>query len=516
MSTATDTLPQRPSVSAAEIFPHAASRHPDKTALITGDRSFTYTELDQFSDRVAHGLRFRGLETGDVISIFAQNSWRWLVAYHGILKAGGVVNPVNVMLTGPELEYVLNDCGAVGLFLGAPEEERVRESLNELDLSFRITMDADFDSFIDTAPAPSSPDEMLAWNDREPSDLGSIGYTSGTTGHPKGALQSLESVLLNCAHTATMHGKVHDDIVLTALPAAHVYGNVAINGTFLVGGTVILMERFDPTDALATIATHGVSVFEGVPTMYSLMLATPEVDSTDLRNLRVSTVGGQTFSPVITEKWEARTGSPLLELWGMTEVSGLGTTHSVHAPAAPASIGVSLPGMDLAILPLDGNEGLVATGDAGELAVRGPLVMLGYHGLPEATAKVLDEDGWLRTGDVAWEDATGHVYIVDRLKDVIFTSGYNVYPAEIERVVAMHLAVAMVAVGREPDEVKGEIAVGYVVVRDDGSVTAEELLDFCQTRLANYKRPRRIEFVESLPTTSSGKIMRRKLGDTPS
>ncbi|MDF3281144.1 MULTISPECIES: AMP-binding protein [unclassified Gordonia (in: high G+C Gram-positive bacteria)] len=501
----------RPAVSLAELLPWAALRHPDRVALITSTRTLTYAELDALSNRVASALRDRGFGVGDVVSLFGQNSWQWIVAYHGVLKVGGVVNPINVMLTGPELNYVLNDCGARGLFLGADEAERVGEFLGDIDLVVNVTFDAAFDELLAAGDAAEFPIAQ-----RQPRDLGSIGYTSGTTGHPKGAMQSLESVLLNCAHTATMHGKTHRDVILSALPAAHVYGNVAINGTFLAGGTVVLMERFDPGVAFGLMAEHGVTVFEGVPAMYSMLLAAPDMATTDLSGLRVSTVGGQTFSPIIIEQWEKLTGAPLLELWGMTELSGLGTTHSVYAPACPGSIGVSLPGNEIAVAPIDGSTDPVPMGEAGELMVRGPLVMLGYHGRPEATAEVLSEDGWLRTGDVAYQNDSGHAFIVDRLKDMIITAGYNVYPAEIERVVAAHPDVAMVAIGRRPDAVKGEIAVAYVVLRADREPDKDSILAFCVDRLAAYKRPRDVVFVDQLPTTSSGKLLRRKLSELDS
>lgn len=498
----------RPRVGLAELLPWAAQRDADRTALITGTRSLTYGELDALSNRVASVLLDNGFRVGDVVSLFGQNSWQWIVAYHGVLKAGGVVNPVNVMLTGPELRYVLDDCGAKGLFLGAPEADRVNSHIADLPLALRVSFDDAFDDLLGSG----SPEPVVV-PERAPRDLGSIGYTSGTTGHPKGAMQSLESVLLNCAHTATMHGKTAGDVILSALPAAHVYGNVAINGTFLAGGTVILMERFDAVGALQLIEKHGVTIFEGVPAMYSMLLAAPEIGSADLTSIRVSTVGGQTFSPIVIERWESLTGAPLLELWGMTELSGLGTTHSVYAPPCPGSIGVSLPGNDIAIAPTDGTAGPVPVGQPGELIIRGPLVMLGYHGRPEATADVLGSDGWLHTGDVAYLDEGGHAFIVDRLKDMIITAGYNVYPAEIERVVAAHPDVAMVAVGRRPDAVKGEIAVAYVVVRAGASPGADAILGFCGDRLAAYKRPRDVVFVDQLPTTSSGKLMRRKLSE---
>lgn len=498
----------RPTVGVAEILPYAAQRAPDDVALITGTRTLTYAQLDALSDRVAAALIGRGFAPGQVVSLFGPNSWQWITAYHGILKAGCVVNPINVMLTGPELRYVLDDCSAAGLFLGPAEAARVAEHIADARPTLRVTLDAAFDELLDAAP-----EDHRAPAPRGPREAGSIGYTSGTTGHPKGAVQSLESVLLNCAHTATMHGKNERDVILSALPAAHVYGNVAINGTFLAGGTVVLMERFDPAEALRLIELHRVTVFEGVPAMYSMLLALPDIGGADLSSIRVSTVGGQTFSTVVIEKWEKLTGAPLLELWGMTELSGLGTTHSVHAPPCPGSIGVSLPGLDIAIAPTDGSEGPVPPGVPGELIVRGPLVMLEYLGRPDATADALDAQGWLHTGDVAYLDESGHAFVVDRLKDMIITAGYNVYPAEIERVIAEHPDVAMVAVGRRADEIKGELAVAYVVPRSDAQPDAAAILDFCSGRLAAYKRPRDVVFVESLPTTSSGKLLRRKLRD---
>lgn len=304
------TVHSRPRVSLAELLPYAAQTTPEAIALITDEGSFTYSELDEKSNAVASALLDLGLERGQVVSLFGQNSMRWLTTYHGILKAGGVVNPINVMLSGPELSFVLSDCAAVGLFIGAAEAERIRSHLSQTGLEFMVTLDADWDRLVDEASNFEIPEV-----DRGPTELGSIGYTSGTTGHPKGAMQSLQSVLLNCAYTATMHGKVASDIVFSALPLAHVYGNVAVNGTLLAGGTVVLKERFDAVDVLKTIEAEKITVVEGVPAMYAMMLARHEVESTDFRSLRVSTVGGQTFSPIVDREMgvsDSRTASRIM------------------------------------------------------------------------------------------------------------------------------------------------------------------------------------------------------------
>lgn len=326
-------------------------------------------------------------------------------------------------------------------------------------------------------------------------------------------MQSQQAVLLNCSLTATMHGRTENDVVVTALPAPHVYGNVAINGTFLVGGTVVLMERFVAEEALALITKHRATMFEGVPAMYSMLLSSEALADADLSALRVCTVGGQTISLSTIDAWQERSGAPLLELWGMTEISGLGTTHAVYSPRVPGSIGVSLPGVQVRVADLEDVSLDATPGSPGELMVRGPIVMMGYFGNDAETAKTIEPDGWLHTGDIATVDENGYFFVVDRRKDLIITGGYNVYPAEIERVLSAHPAVAMVAVGPVPNDVKGELACAYVVLRAGSSPSEDELIEFTRDKLAAYKRPRVVRFVSELPTTSTGKIMRRKLSE---
>jgi long-chain acyl-CoA synthetase len=497
-----------------DILRVAAARWGPKTALITARRSLSFAELDELSDRVAAALGQRGIVAGDRVSLLAQNRWEWIVAYHGVLKAGAVVNPLNVMLTNDEVAYVANDCGASAIFCEGARAAAMRTlALDVPSLAHVISFDGEEGGA--TAFASLLEDDAGAPPHFEPDWLGlsTIGYTSGTTGRPKGAMQSHRAVLLNCALTATMHGRSERDTVVTALPAPHVYGNVAINGTFLAGGTVVLMARFDAAEALALVDRHRATLIEGVPTMYAMMLAAPEIERAGLSSLTRSTVGGQTISTAVIREWERRThGAPLLELWGMTELAGLGTTHAIHAPNVHGSIGVALPGIEVRVLSLEDRSTQAAFGEAGELCVRGPLNTLGYYGRPDWTSDAIDGNGWLHTGDVAHMDADGYFYVVDRLKDMLITGGYNVYPAEIERVVAMHPAVAMVAIGRIADEVKGEVARAYVVLRPGASATEADIVEHCRPHLAAYKLPRSVRFVADLPKTSSGKIMRRELG----
>jgi len=496
----------------AQILPLAAARFGDKTALITADRTLSFTDLDSASTRVAGALRSRGITPGQTVSLYSQNRWEWLVAYHGALKAGAVVNPINVMLTTTEVAYVLRNARSAAVFVGEEQAGTLVEATAHIPQECSVIVfgssdvpgTVEFRTLLDTpgdrAPVEPRPDETCT-----------IGYTSGTTGNPKGAVQSNRAVIQNFGLTATMHGRSENDIVVTALPAPHVYGNVAINSTWLVGGTVVLMERFAPAKALELIGEHRATMFEGVPAMYSAMLSDPALGSADLSSLIRCTVGGQTIPESTIERWEQRCGAPLIELWGMTEVSGLGTTHPIHAQGPKGSIGIPMPGMEVRLADLQDPARDAAPGVAGELLIRGPIVMKGYFGNDEATREVLDDSGWLRTGDVARRDENGFLFVVDRLKDMIITGGYNIYPAEIERVLSAHPEVAMVSVGAVPDSVKGELACAYVVRTVGSELTENEIIEFSAQHLASYKRPRMVRFVGDLPKTSSGKIMRRKL-----
>jgi long-chain acyl-CoA synthetase len=494
-----------------QILTAAAAARPDKTALITATRSLTYAELDDASTRVAGALLRRGVRPGRVVSLFGPNSWQWIVAYHAILKAGAIVNPINSMLTPPEVAYILGDAESTAIFTTAAQVPTVADLTGDLpELASVFALDAAVagrESLMDLAE--QSPVELPPAP--EPTATSTIGYTSGTTGHPKGAVQTQRAVLFNCALTATAHSRGPDDVCVTALPAPHVYGNVVVNGTFLSGGTLVLHERFEPEPFLNSLGEHGATIIDCVPAMYAVMLASPALANADFARVTRSVCGGQTIPIPTIEAWEERSGSRFLELWGMTELSGPATSQTFFMPKAPGSVGQSFPGTAVRIADLADVARDAPLGEPGELMVRGPLVMTGYFNNPDATKLTIEPDGWLHTGDIARMDDDGNVWMVDRRGDMIITGGYNVYPAEIERVVAAHPAVALVAVGSVPDEIRGELACAYVVLRDGASATAGEIIEATKGTLAPYKRPRLVRFVTDFPRTSSGKIMRRKL-----
>jgi len=495
--------------SLGEVLPNAARRFGDKTALEIGERSFSFGDLDRLSSALAGSLAKLGIKPGDRVTLYAPNSWEWIVSYYGALKTGAVINPVNVMLTPAEVAFVTKDCAAKVL-IGSPEKIAPALAAGVTGLNTIVFGGT-------SVPGAVAFDELLAVPAKfepvavDPEALSTIGYTSGTTGHPKGAMQSHRDVILNGAMTAQLHAKSAADTVVTALPCPHVYGNVVFNGAMLYGLKLVLHPRFDAAEMLASIQTQKATMFEGVPTMYMYMLAHPDFAKFDLSSLTRCTVGGQTMPVAKMLEVEKRFGCPLIELWGMTELAGLGTTFPSNGPHKLGSIGIALPHVEARIADVADPHKTMPRGEVGELMMRGPIVMQGYYGNEAATREAIEPDGWLHTGDLASMDQDGAIFIVDRRKDMINTGGFKVFPAEIERVVAAHPSVAMVAVGSQPDELKGEIAKAYVVLKPGSAADAEGILALCRQELAAYKVPRAVGFVADLPKTSTGKIMRREL-----
>ena len=328
---------------------------------------------------------------------------------------------------------------------------------------------------------------------------------------PRGACLSHRSILLNIAMTALMHQRNERDTVVTALPCPHVYGNVVMSGAIQNGMTLVLHPAFEEKAIMQSIQDHGATLFEGVPTMYMFMLNHPDFDNYDLSSLRCCTVGGQTMPTPKMVEVEQRFGCPLIELWGMTEIGGLGSTFASNGLVKHGSIGIALPYTEARIADTEDASTTMPVGEVGELMIKGGIVMQEYYGNEKATRETIEPDGWLHTGDLASIDEDGCIFIVDRKKDMILTAGFNVYPAEIERVVAGHPDVALVAVGSIADETKGELAKAYIVPKTGVSPDSDSIIAYCREHLAAYKVPRAVQFVDDLPKTSTGKVMRREL-----
>jgi long-chain acyl-CoA synthetase len=495
--------------SLGQVLPHAARTFGDQTALVIEGRSFSFRELDDLSDALAASLRRMGIRAGDRVTLYAPNSWEWIVSYYGALKTGAVINPINAMLTPAEVAFVTRDCGASALIGSA---DKIKPALESGVTGLTAIVFGD-----QSVAGATLFNELIAKRQTfepvavKPEALSTIGYTSGTTGHPKGAMQSHRAVILNVAMYAQMYAKTALDTVVTAVPCPHVYGNVIFNAAMMYGTKLVLHPRFDAGEILASIAAHKATMFEGVPTMYMYMLVHPEFDSFALASLSRCTVGGQTMPVAKMQEVERRFACPLIELWGMTELAGLGTTFPSNGPHKLGSIGIAIPHTEARIADDADPAKTMPRGEVGELMIRGPIVMQGYYGNEKATREAIEPDGWLHTGDLATMDEDGAIFIVDRKKDMINTGGFKVFPAEIERVIAAHPSVAMVAVGGQPDELKGEIAKAYVVLKPGAPADADGILALCRAELAAYKAPRAIQFVADLPKTSTGKIMRREL-----
>ncbi|MEM7210567.1 MAG: AMP-binding protein [Pseudomonadota bacterium] len=499
--------------SIGQILPTAAARYGDKIALITETRSLSFNELEALSNRAANGLSAMGIQPGERVTLYGPNCWEWLVAYYGAAKIGAVINPINVMLTPDEVRYIVEDAGSRATIAasdkGGPLLDMKDGALSDVILwgedlpegatSFNAFLEKGSDSF-DPVPVVGT-------------ELGKICYTSGTTGRPKGAMQSHRSLIMNAASFALLTARTQQDVVISPLPCPHVYASVVFNASIMFGSKLVMMSRFDAEGMLRLMKEHKGTIIDVVPTGYYYMLALPNFESFDFSSLRIATVGGQTLPAAKSHEFTRRSGVNVYELWGMTEVSGAGTCNPVYGINKPGTIGVAFPGNQARISDLDNPDQEAPVGERGELMFKGPLVMMGYYNNPEATADSIRPDGWMHSGDIATMDEDGYFTIVDRKKDMILTAGYNVYPAELERVLCMHPSVALAAVCGVEDAEKGEIAKAYVMLKPDLSASGPELASHCREHLAAYKVPRALQFVDNVPITSSGKIMRRLLED---
>jgi long-chain acyl-CoA synthetase len=497
-----------------EVVPFAARRYGDKIALIADGRSLTFNELDALSNAFANGLAAAGVRAGDTVTLYGPNSWQWMVAYYAIAKAGAVVNPVNALLTPEEVKFIVQDAGARTVVASQDKAAPLLDMKASTGLSEVVIWG-------DAPPAGAT--SFSQWlekgarsfsaKQRTPKDTGAICYTSGTTGHPRGAVQSQRSIIAAAKGMALMGTRTSADIIVSPLPAPHVYGSIAFNAAMLTGSTMVMLPRFSEEGVLDAIQKHRATMFDCVPTAYYYLLAHPKFSSYDLSSLTRCTVGGQTLPVAKSLEWTERTGVPVLELWGMTELAGAATFNPYWGDNKPGTIGLPMPGMFCKIVDVDNAEREMPAGERGELMIKGPLVMDGYAGDAKSTRETIRPDGWMHTGDIATADADGYYTIVDRKKDMILTAGYNVYPAELERVLCMHPSVALAAVCGVADEAKGELAKAYVMLKPGASASGKELVEHCRQHLAAYKLPRAVQFVANVPITGSGKIMRRLLKD---
>ena len=497
----------------AVVLRESARRDPGKTAVILGAARLSYAQLDEFSDRLAASLTAGGLEPGDRVGLQLPNIPQFVIAYFGILKAGGVVVPMNVLLKAPEIAFQLEDSGArtlitYGGFLA--EAAKAAESAGVTALyvvgeSGAVSAGAAFEALLSgEAPGP----QLAA---RNPSDPAVIIYTSGTTGTPKGAVLAHISLYMNADIPGRLFEFSADDTALVALPLFHVFALSSIMNTcVLLGGTMTLVPRFDPGAVLETMQRDRVSVFMGVPTMFIALLQAAAGGEYDLAALRVTVSGGAPIPAEVIDSFERRFGVPILEGYGLSESASTATFNISVTERKVYSVGKPIWGTSLQIWDQDSRPLPRGADQVGEVVLRGTNIMIGYHNNPEATAKAF-AGGWFHTGDLGYIDQDGFLFIVDRIKDLIIRGGYNVYPREVEEVLYAHPAVAEVAVIGVPDPKWGEEVRAIVAVKPGQAVTEAELIEFVKERAAAYKYPRTIEFRDSLPKGATGKILKKEL-----
>ncbi|MEA2292559.1 MAG: long-chain acyl-CoA synthetase [Solirubrobacteraceae bacterium] len=487
----------------AEIMTTSAERFGDRTAMKLDDAEVSYALLDGASAHIAGMLHDKGFGVGDRVGIMLPNVPYFAVIYYGILRAGGVVVPMNPLLKGREVAFYLRDPEAKILFAWHGFEESARNGAEEEGAELILVEPGEFEKLVGAAEPRT---EMV---DRDADDTAVILYTSGTTGTPKGAELTHSNLSENVRVARGLFKTDEDDRMLGALPLFHSFGQTcALNCTIASGGLLSLIPRFDPEKALQIIERDRITIFEGVPTMFSAMLHVPDRDSYDTSSLRVCASGGSAMPVEVLKGFEAAFGTKVLEGYGLSETSPVASFNHLERERKPGSIGTPIDGVEMKVVDDDGNE--VIQGDVGEIVIRGHNVMKGYWRRDDATAEAI-KDGWFHTGDMAKVDEDGYFFIVDRKKDMIIRGGYNVYPREIEEVLYEHPAVREAAVIGVPHDDLGEEVGAAVALKDGQEATAEELRDFVKEQVAAYKYPRQIWFVDELPKGPTGKILKREI-----
>jgi long-chain acyl-CoA synthetase len=504
----------------AAVLEHSARLTPDRIAVA----DLTYADLDARTTRVAAGLQALGIRAGDHVALICPNVPWFPIAYFGILKAGAAVVPINVLLKPREIAYHLKDSEAKAClaFEGTPEfplASVARAGAADARCPHFIVMPRD-----PSAPPPADSITAIMRDTpaflpprRDPHDTAVILYTSGTTGHPKGAELTHGNMVTNAIACHDMFapafgGGVAQSVTLITLPLFHSTAQTAQMNAALYGGfRLVLHARFDPASVLDAFAREQVGLWIGVPTMYWALLQHAK-SGADVAHaaasLRVCASGGAPLPVEVLHQFEATFGVRVLEGYGLSETSPVVAFNQLQRPSKPGTVGLPIFGVDVRCL--DEHDNPLPPGERGEVVVRGPNVMKGYFARPEATAEAI-RGGWFRTGDIGQFDADGYLSIVDRKKDMILRGGFNVYPREIEDVLMTHPAVGQVAVVGVPDERLGEEIKAYVVRKTGATVTPDELVAWCREQMASFKYPRIMEFRDSLPVSATGKILKREL-----
>jgi long-chain acyl-CoA synthetase len=494
--------------------------HLSKTAYIFQGEEKTYQELEGAVTKFASSLKQLGYGKGDHLALVVGNTPHYVIALYGALRIGATVIPINPLYTPDELSYIISDGDVKGIItldvllekfekldnkLPKVEHYIVGETTSEFT-HHKSPLTPKMKSFAQLVQEGNLQLERPVLND---DDAAVILYTSGTTGKPKGAVLTHKNLFSNAKDVADYLKIGPDDRVLAALPMFHVFClTVALNAPLMNGGTILIMPKFSPVDVFEVTKKYELTIFAGVPTMYNYLLQHPAGTKEYFDSIRLCISGGAAMPVALLDNFEKKFQVVISEGYGLSEASPVTCFNPLDRPRKAGSIGQSIINVENKVADEFGEE--VPVGEVGELIVRGPNVMKGYYKQPEETAATL-KDGWLHTGDMAKMDEEGYFYIVDRKKDMILVGGYNVYPREVEEVLYSYPAVAEVAVIGVPDPNTGEAVAAFVVIKENEAASEDGLLTYCRERLAKYKVPQKIEFLEELPKNTTGKILRRSL-----
>ncbi|HEY5054082.1 MAG TPA: long-chain fatty acid--CoA ligase [Solirubrobacterales bacterium] len=491
----------------ASILTTGAERFPDNPAIRLGGVELTYAELDDRSARLATLLREKGLTPGDRVGLMLPNVPEFPIAYYGALRAGGVVVPMNVLLKRREIAFYLDDSGAELLlawhgFAGEACDgagDAGAEPIEVEPAAFAATL-----AELEPTPGLVDTDEQ---------DTAVILYTSGTTGKPKGAELTHANLFRNADVSSRTTSEIAaGDVVFGGLPLFHSFGQtVAMNASLAVGACLTLVPRFDPGEALETMQRDGVTHFYGVPTMFGALLHHPERESYDTSTLRNCITGGASMPVEVLRGFEQAFDAIVLEGYGLSETSPVSSSNHPEMERKPGSIGTPIEGVEMRVV--DENDEPVPQGEVGEIVIRGHNIMKGYWQRPDATEEAM-RGGWFHSGDMAKTDEDGYFYIVDRKKDLIIRGGYNVYPREVEEVLYEHPKIREAAVVGVPHDEWGEEIGAAIVLHEGEELAPEEVSAYVKERIAAYKYPRLVWFVDELPKGPTGKILKREI-DAP-
>ncbi len=528
-----------PELSLYEMYKSVAERYPDNKAVSFMGREFTYRELLVLIDAFAAALQGLGVKKGDRVAIHLPNCTQFPIAFYGALSIGAIAVPCNLMYVAREMAYQLKDSGAGTIITMTRFYRMVKDIRKQTELK-NIIVTSIKDYFppalrlLYTAAREKkegdrvriSPEDhrflelMRANRDKKPvpvkvapGDRAAYMYTGGSTGVSKGAILQHRNILANTRQmTAWMptfeEGK---EILLAILPFFHAYGiTMALNMPLFVGSKVVMLPRFVLKDVLKTIHREKPTLLPGVPTMYVAINNAPDLHRYDIKSIKICMSGAAPLPAEVRRQFETNTGGKLVEGYGLSEASTLTHANPIFGKNIAGSVGLPVPDTDVRIMDLETGETEMPLGEPGEICVRGPQVMEGYHNMPEETGRNL-RDGWLYTGDIGRMDGEGYTYIIDRKKDMVIAGGYNIYPRDIEEVLFTHPKIMEAAVTGIKDPYRGETLKAYVVLKEGETATAGEIIEFCKANLAAYKVPELVEFRTELPKSMVGKIMRRIL-----